>query len=201
MVVVGKLNAVLWVDDNKDALKVVGGRLKRMGHVVMTARNRDEALAFVSDGQASIDIAVVDYCLPNDGGLEIIEALRVHRPELPAVIWSGLALKEAHDRAKAAGVRWFDKLTPSDLFAAIKNGTAPTTLDSREDHRRHYYMELFHRHGNNVSKAERATGFSRSTFQRNMHPEWIIQDLEAEKRSRNRADRVDVDVENSSERG
>jgi two-component system, response regulator RegA len=175
-----RLMAILWVDDDKDLLRVIKRCVERTGRAVSTARNRDEATRVARSGEA-FDVAVVDYCMPGDGGLEVIEAIRVHRPGARAVIYSGLVQQKAYDRARAANIPWFDKIHPLDLFSALEKDTHSPTLDSRQDQRRHYYVELVHRCGDNISEAERVTGFARSTFQRNLRPTWLSETLFAER--------------------
>jgi len=51
------------------------------------------------------DLAVTDYNMPQLSGLEVAEALREIRADLPAVLASGSITEELRAKAPAAGIR------------------------------------------------------------------------------------------------
>jgi CheY-like chemotaxis protein len=79
---------VLVVDDEPDELALITRHARRLGYEVVPAKSAEEALA--SPDLDSVDVAVVDLRLPGMGGWELIDVLRVRRPELPVVVTSVL---------------------------------------------------------------------------------------------------------------
>ena len=158
----------------------------RRGYRAHAASDRASALAIAAAHE--LDLAILDYSMPLDCGLDIAVALRAVRENLEMVICSGIIEDTAKERAKAAGIRWFDKLLSLDqLLHAIDEGrapTAPTTL-SLEELRWRHYSQIVHQHGANITRASEATGIARSTFQRNVV--WARDDVAESSERRRRA--------------
>lgn len=118
---------VLLVEDDRDAMAAMAELLRLMGHEVVTARNRDEALAAV--GKRAIDLVLLDIGLPGRDGYEIATELR-NRPgsrRLPLVALTGYGREADRARALAAG---FDAhiskpVDPDVLATTIEQVTAP----------------------------------------------------------------------------
>jgi PAS domain S-box-containing protein len=81
---------VLAVDDDPLVLFNTVAMLQEQGHVVFSAKSGEEALA-VLDGAGRMDLVVSDHAMPNMTGLQLAQALRVRRPELPVILISGYA--------------------------------------------------------------------------------------------------------------
>jgi CheY-like chemotaxis protein len=79
---------ILIVDDEPDELALITRHVRRLGYDVVPTKNAEEALA--SAELDSVDVAIVDLRLPGMGGWELIEVLRVRRPDLPVVVTSVL---------------------------------------------------------------------------------------------------------------
>lgn len=75
---------VLLIDDDEDILTVLEMRLEAAGHIVLTARDRAEALCGLAESQ--VDVAIADLRLGDDDGLDVMEALREVDPNLPVLI-------------------------------------------------------------------------------------------------------------------
>ncbi len=65
---------ILVVDDEPDVLEVVKSRLELHGFQVITARDGEEALQKVEQGNP--DLVLLDVTLPRKNGLEVLRALR-----------------------------------------------------------------------------------------------------------------------------
>jgi signal transduction histidine kinase/ActR/RegA family two-component response regulator len=118
---------VLLVEDDRDAMAAMSELLRLMGHEVVPASNRDEALAAV--GRRAIDLALLDIGLPGGDGYQIATELR-NRPgsrRLPLVALTGHG-REA-DRARALAVGFDAHLSkpvdPDVLASTIEQVTAP----------------------------------------------------------------------------
>ena len=75
---------ILAIDDDASILKVMELRLKSRGFRVLSALGGRKALAMARE--TYIDLAVIDYKLDGENGVEVMEKLREIQPELPAII-------------------------------------------------------------------------------------------------------------------
>lgn len=117
---------VLLVEDDRDAMAAMSELLRLMGHEVVPARNRDEALA--AAGSHAVDLALLDIGLPVHDGYALAAELR-NRPgsrRLPLIALTGYG-REA-DRAKALAVGFAAHLSkpvdPDLLARTIDEATA-----------------------------------------------------------------------------
>ncbi len=80
---------VLVVEDEPMVRDVAKRTLERRGYRVLTASNGMEGLRIASDAGDSIDLVVTDVVMPQMGGFELAERLRVCRPTLRVLFTSG----------------------------------------------------------------------------------------------------------------
>lgn len=81
---------VLAVDDDALVLMNTVAMLQELGHTVQEAPSGKEALAMLArDG--SIDLLVTDQAMPQMTGAQLIEAARLVKPGLPAILATGYA--------------------------------------------------------------------------------------------------------------
>ncbi len=109
-------SVVLIVDDDPRFTAVVSKPLERAGYRVVTALNGAAALALAALGVLSM--AIVDLCLNNENGLDLIAHLRQLQPDLPCVLWSGMLSASVQREAQRRGVLCFDKASDSISFHA-----------------------------------------------------------------------------------
>ncbi|MDP9400712.1 MAG: response regulator [Actinomycetota bacterium] len=101
---------VLAVDDDPVLLKLVGVRLARGGHEVVTAGSAEEALAAAAAPGAP-EVAVVDVAMPVMDGLELLQALRgcPGLAGLPAVFLSARVQPHDVEAGRALGAIYLTK--------------------------------------------------------------------------------------------
>ncbi len=92
---------VLVVEDDYDALTLVGRILEESGAVVSSAASADEALEILRD--QLLDIVVSDIGMPGTDGYELIAAVREKGITIPAVALTAFVRAEDRARALAAG--------------------------------------------------------------------------------------------------
>ena len=82
---------ILVVDDNDDALDMVGTFLQMCGADVLPACTGFAALAYL-DTEPRIDALVTDLSMPGMDGIELVRRLRAHpsRSNIPAIALTGL---------------------------------------------------------------------------------------------------------------
>lgn len=78
---------VLLVDDDEHYLEATGSLLLSEGYEVMTAQHAREALAFLAG--AEVDVALVDYSLPEISGAELVHRIRSEHPEVRVIMQTG----------------------------------------------------------------------------------------------------------------
>jgi len=81
---------ILVVEDNDDALDMVGTFLRVCGAHILPASTGFAALAYL-DTEPRIDAVVTDLSMPGMDGIELLRRLRAHpsRPDIPAIALTG----------------------------------------------------------------------------------------------------------------
>ena len=69
--------------------------LEELGHTVTEAANGAEALATLKNGKSDWDLLISDYAMPELSGTDLVHALRKVQPDLPCLIITGYAEKDA----------------------------------------------------------------------------------------------------------
>ena len=80
---------VLLVDDESALRRLARNQLEDFGYRVFEAESGDRALELLRAHPGQIEVAVLDYNMPDRDGLDTLVELRRLVPELPAVIVSG----------------------------------------------------------------------------------------------------------------
>ena len=112
---------VLYVDDEEAIVFLMQRLLERQGYRVSVFTSPLQALAAIQAYPGDYDLAVTDYNMPEMSGLELAQALKRIRPDLPVAMASGYITDELRQKAPACGV---DQLiykpnTVDDLCEAI----------------------------------------------------------------------------------
>ena len=77
---------ILLVDDDIASLEVLGEVLTRAGYDAVSAETGYEALEIVRE--ISIDLALLDFHLPDTTGAELLQQIKRFQPSVPAIIMS-----------------------------------------------------------------------------------------------------------------
>lgn len=78
------------------------------------------ALAFVENEARELHLALVDLTLPDGSGLDVIESLRRHRPQVPTLVVSSLSSERSVLDAIARGARGY--LHKNEPVAVLSHG-------------------------------------------------------------------------------
>lgn len=81
---------ILVVDDDALIAMSTVDMLTDLGHTVLEAHSGERALDLLRDDQA-IDLLLTDYAMPSMTGVELVEAARALRPDLPVLLATGYA--------------------------------------------------------------------------------------------------------------
>ncbi|WP_435195011.1 PAS domain S-box protein [Natronomonas sp. EA1] len=98
--------AVLHVEDDPDFADLVATSLERIDarFEVTTETDPRAALDRVRAGEPVFDCVVSDYDMPGMNGLDVLEAVRTDRSELPFILFTGKGSEEIASEAISAGV-------------------------------------------------------------------------------------------------
>ncbi|HXC54481.1 MAG TPA: PAS domain S-box protein [Rhizomicrobium sp.] len=80
---------VLAVDDDPLVLFNTVAMLEDLGHRVLQANSGEEALSLLRNER--VDLVITDQAMPRMSGLQLLEAVRDMRPDLPAILATGYA--------------------------------------------------------------------------------------------------------------
>jgi CheY-like chemotaxis protein len=134
---------VMLVDDDEDALEIVGTYLRHLGAVVTMARNGAEALGLLE--QARAHVIVTDLSMPGMDGVEFVSRLRRHRGETegptPVIAVTAFPDRYAPDALAALGIwgfsSYFVKPVPLERVAheilSVYNYTRAVARDDRSE--------------------------------------------------------------------
>jgi signal transduction histidine kinase len=89
----GGTETLLLVEDEAAVRSSARRLLERQGYTVLEARHGADALRLVEESGRPIDLVVTDLVMPEMGGKELAERLRVHRPGLKVLFMSGYTEK------------------------------------------------------------------------------------------------------------
>jgi CheY-like chemotaxis protein len=78
---------ILLIDDNRHGMVARRELLESKGFDVQTAASGASGLRAFDESE--FDVVVTDYRMPKMGGREVLQAIRVSRPQVPVVILSG----------------------------------------------------------------------------------------------------------------
>ena len=126
---------VLLVDDDPDVADLTAELLAREDDrfEIETAVTPDEGLARIRDG--AFDCVVSDYEMPGRNGIELLEAVRETRPELPVILYTGKGSEAVASDAISAGVTdYLQKESGTSQYAVLANriGNAVDQYRSRQ---------------------------------------------------------------------
>lgn len=113
--------SVLVVDDEEILLGLLKRVLEQAGCLVACARDGDEALALLRAEPGRFDVAILDLGVPPRGALSALRALRTLRPDLGAILTSGVGpdadVREALRDGRSVFVG--KPFAPADLTRAL----------------------------------------------------------------------------------
>jgi CheY-like chemotaxis protein len=78
--------------------------LQRQGYRASGFTDPEEAVAAVRAGPDRFDLAVTDFNMPRMSGLQVAQALKEIRADLPVALASGYITEELRQKAPAAGI-------------------------------------------------------------------------------------------------
>ena len=95
----------MYVDDDQALVFLVQRLLRRRGYEVSGFTDPHEATAALRAEPQRYDLLVTDYNMPGYSGVDVLQAAREIRADLPVALASGYVTAEIEQAALAAGAR------------------------------------------------------------------------------------------------
>ena len=83
---------ILLVDDETLILEVASDMIKTLGYTVLTAQDGHAALEIFKQKQTEIDLVILDMVMPDMGGGEVFDELKMIDPKVKVLLSSGYSL-------------------------------------------------------------------------------------------------------------
>src|SRR5471030_1484091 len=171
MPVVSGDRSVLIVEDDGSFLQRLAKALQSRGFAVTTAESVADGLTQVE--KAAPAFAVVDMRLGDGNGLDVISALKHHRPEARGIILTGYGnIATAVNAVKLGAVDYLAKPVDADDVVAVllahknKKIEPPENPMSADRVRWEHIQRIYELCGSNVSETARRLNMHRRTLQR-----------------------------------
>ncbi len=99
--------SILLIEDDVAVMKVTKTMLKRRGYTVLQATTGKEAIEIARSYKKAINIALLDFVLPDMNGDIIFPVIQKHHPEMKVICLSGFADTDSIQSIIKSGVRAF----------------------------------------------------------------------------------------------
>jgi len=111
---------ILVVDDEESVCRSVRKILSRRGYTVSEARSVDDAVKSINE--TAFDLVITDLMMPKTDGMELLQILRDHYPELDVMMITGYASIESAVKATKLGASGYlpKPFTPDELTLATE---------------------------------------------------------------------------------
>ncbi|SDS54596.1 PAS domain S-box protein [Opitutus sp. GAS368] len=123
----GRNQHIVFVDDEMPIAEVAKVMLPRLGYRVSVFNNPRDALDYVRENAADIDLLMTDFSMPDMNGIDLIRAAAQIRPGLPAVLLTGYG--RPIDSRAAVGLNIRETInkpfTMGNLAGAIQGALGP----------------------------------------------------------------------------
>ena len=165
-----RLRTVLVVDDDTVLLSALERDLRARGLTVLPAPSADRALEIARTRRP--DCALVDLCIGDDSGIDLLHELKAVLPDLLVVLLTGHgAVQNAVDAFHGGAVDFLQKpvgglqlMQALEKAVARTRGPSPTLARAEFEH----ITRVLHECNGNISEAARRLGIHRRSLQRKL---------------------------------
>jgi len=133
---------ILIVDDEPDVLELCKRILSGNGYVIYSAGSGQKAIEIARE--TPLDLAILDYRLPDRDGISVYEAIRTYQPDTVGIIVTGYPSMEVAIEALRKGISGFvlKPFTPAELRQAVSEALTHRRLQ-RENARLQAMIPLY----------------------------------------------------------
>jgi DNA-binding NtrC family response regulator len=145
---------VLIVDDEEVLRDVLETVLRREGFDVVLAASGEEALS-VLDGDADIDLVILDVMLPGISGIDTLRAVRISNPTLPVIVITAFSsIDGAIEAMKHGAFHYIPKPFKNEEVILTVNKALEQRFLSRENERLKAELSEKYAYSNIIGKSE-----------------------------------------------
>lgn len=114
-----KPKKILIAEDERALAQALSLKLTKVGHTVSIARDGEEALKLITEGD--FDVAILDLVMPKKDGFEVLDGIKglKNRPTV-VVVLSNLAQEEDRKRVLAMGAKDYFVKSNTPLSAIVE---------------------------------------------------------------------------------
>ena len=98
---------ILLVDDEATIVKMEQQMLERMGYRVTIRTGSVDALEAFKANYDAFDLVITDMTMPNMTGIQLAEAIKKIRPEIPVILCTGFSHQINKEKSKALGIQGY----------------------------------------------------------------------------------------------
>ncbi len=119
---------ILVVDDEETVCRSINKILSRKGYEVENALSVEDAIKKIN--QTSFDLVITDLMMPKTNGIELMQIIRDHYPDLEVIMITGYASIESAVKATKLGASSYlpKPFTPDELSEATKKALTQRQL-------------------------------------------------------------------------
>jgi len=145
---------VLIVDDEEVLRDVLETVLRREGFDVILAASGEEALS-VLDGDADVDLVILDVMLPGISGIDTLRAIRISNPQLPVIVITAFSsIDGAIEAMKYGAYHYIPKPFKNEEVILTVNKALEQRFLSRENERLKAELSEKYAYSNIIGKSE-----------------------------------------------
>ncbi|HYU24025.1 MAG TPA: response regulator, partial [Thermoanaerobaculia bacterium] len=145
---------VLIVDDEEVLRDVLETVLRREGFDVILAASGEEALS-VLDGDADVDLVILDVMLPGISGIDTLRAIRISNPQLPVIVITAFSsIDGAIEAMKHGAFHYIPKPFKNEEVVLTVNKALEQRRLSRENERLKAELSERYAYANIIGKSE-----------------------------------------------
>ena len=117
----GGTETILIADDSDEILQIATYILGDFGYSVLSARDGTEALDLFLHDPEGIDLLLLDFAMPNMGGLEVYDAISAEHPGVKCILMSGYMKPEQIIESEKKGISLIGKpISPKEILLKIR---------------------------------------------------------------------------------
>lgn len=166
--------SILLVDDDEAFRDALARALERRDFIVHKANDSASALGLA--GQYTPALGIIDLCIGDESGLQVIAALNSRYPDMRLVVLTGFAsIATAVEAIKLGARHYLTKPAEVDaIIEALYQDEGNADIDAAQQPMSVKRLEWEHiqkvlaEHDGNISAAARALGMHRRTLQRKL---------------------------------
>jgi PAS domain S-box-containing protein len=133
---------VLHVEDDPAFADLTGNMLERVADDIAVVTAPDAEAALERLDEEPVDCVVSDYDMPGRSGLELLEAVREERPNLPFILFTGKGSEEIASHAITAGVSdYLQKANGTDCYEMLAKRVRDAVERYRSEERYHSLID------------------------------------------------------------